>query len=126
MDITTVNVADTTATLKEKIKIPGVTLQWKIKSVKFVGLLFTTSMPCGITDEVAKTIACSFVTSRLDYANSVMYGISAKNIHRLQRMQNALARVVLGSSASKFSHYSTNVLCHLHWLPVQYRIQFKL
>jgi len=35
-----------------------------------------------ITDEVAKTIACSFVTSRrsrLDYANSVLYGISAKN-----------------------------------------------
>ena len=25
-----------------------------------------------ITDEVAKTIACSFVTSRLDYANSVL------------------------------------------------------
>ena len=25
----------------------------------------------------------------------------------------------------KFSH-STNMLCHLHWLPVQYRIQFKL
>ena len=62
-----------------------------------------------ITDEVAKTIACSFVTSRLDYANSVLYGIWAKNIHRLQRMQNTLARVVLGSSASKFSH-STDVV----------------
>jgi len=62
-----------------------------------------------IADEVAKTIACSFVTSRLDYANSVLYGISAKNIHRLQRIQNALARVVLGSSVSKFSH-STDML----------------
>ena len=30
-------------------------------------------------------------------------------------MQNTLARVVLGSSASKFSH-STDMLCHLHWL----------
>ena len=29
------------------------------------------------------------------------------------------------SSASKFSH-STDMLCHLHWLPVQCRIQFKL
>ena len=78
-----------------------------------------------ITDEVAKTVACSFITSRLDYANSVLYGISAKNIHCLQRMQNAIARVVLGSSASEFSH-STDMLCHLHWLPVQYHIQFKL
>ena len=66
-----------------------------------------------ITNEVAKTIACSFVTSRLDYANSVLYGISVKNIHCLQWMQNTLAQVVLGSSASKFSH-STEMLCHLH------------
>jgi len=29
------------------------------------------------------------------------------------------------ATASKFSH-STDMLCHLHWLPVQYRIQFKL
>jgi len=54
-----------------------------------------------ITDEVAITIACSFVTSCLVYANSVLYGISAKNIHRLQRMRNALAQVVLGSSVFK-------------------------
>ena len=70
-------------------------------------------------------IAYLFVTSRLDYVNSALYGISAKNIHRLQRMQNTLARVVLGSSASKFSH-STDMLRYLHWLPVEYRIKFKL
>jgi len=34
-----------------------------------------------ITDDVAKTISCSFVTSRLDYVNFALYGISAKNIH---------------------------------------------
>ena len=48
---------------------------------------------------------------------------AAKNIHRLQRMQNTLARVVLGSSASKFSH-SADMLRYLHWLPVEYRIKF--
>ena len=32
-------------------------------------------------------------TSRLDYANSVLYGISAKYISRLQRTQNTLARI---------------------------------
>jgi len=37
-----------------------------------------------ITDAVAQTIVCSFVTSRLDYANSVLCVILAKNIHRLQ------------------------------------------
>jgi len=78
-----------------------------------------------VTDDIAKTIACSFVTSRLDYVNFALYGISAKNIHRLQWMQNTLARVVLGSSAAKFSH-SIDMLCYLHWLPVEYWIKFKL
>jgi len=40
-------------------------------------------------------------------------------------MQNTLARVIHGSLESKFSH-STDMLCHLHWLPVQHHIQFKL
>ena len=33
--------------------------------------------------------------------------------------------IPLTTSKSKFSH-STDMLCNLHWLPVQYRIQFKL
>ena len=40
-------------------------------------------------------------------------------------MQNTLARVVLGSSAAKFSH-SIDMLRYLHWLPVEYGIKFKL
>jgi hypothetical protein len=49
-----------------------------------------------ITDKVAKTVTCSVVGARLDYANSVLYGVLQKNIHRLQRIQNILARVVAG------------------------------
>jgi len=36
----------------------------------------------------------STVGSRLDYCNSVLYGMSQTNNDRLQRMQNVLARVV--------------------------------
>jgi len=43
---------------------------------------------------MARTVACALVNSRIDYANSVLYGTSAANIVRLQRIQNALARVV--------------------------------
>jgi len=78
-----------------------------------------------ITDDVAKTIACSFVGARLDYANSVLYGVSKQNITRLQRIQNATARVVVGSAASEFIS-SLAMLQHLHWLPVDYRIKFKM
>ena len=43
---------------------------------------------------VAKTIATALVSSRLDYCNSLLYNIANKDIARLQRVQNCLARVV--------------------------------
>jgi len=68
-------------------------------------------------------IACSVVGSRLDYVNAVLCGTSFKNINRLQRIQNAMSRCVLDSKA----HRSSNALLHqLHWLPICYRIDFKL
>jgi len=41
----------------------------------------------------------------------------------LQRVQNAAARLILGLSRSDHVH---PVLRELHWLPVVYRIKFKL
>ena len=76
-----------------------------------------------ITAEDANMIACSVVGARLDYANAVLYGVSKKNISRLQRIQNALARCVVDSKL----HLNSNAsLQHLHWLPVDYRIKFKI
>jgi len=43
---------------------------------------------------MAKTIACALVGARLDYANSVLVGVKTKHVARLQRAQNAVARVV--------------------------------
>jgi len=41
-----------------------------------------------------RTIAAALVSTRLDYANSILYGIPAKYISRLQRTHNTLARFV--------------------------------
>jgi len=43
---------------------------------------------------MAKTVVCALVNSRLDFANAVLYGTSVANIAKLQRLQNAHARVV--------------------------------
>ena len=53
---------------------------------------------------VAKTIATALVSSRLDYCNSLLYNTANKDIARLQRVQNCLARVVTHSP-----HFSSSV-----------------
>ncbi len=65
----------------------------------------------------------AFASSRLDYCNSLYMGISQSNINRLQMVQNAAARLLTGTR--RFDHISP-VLCSLHWLPVCYRIEFKI
>jgi len=70
-----------------------------------------------------KTIATALITTRLDYCNSLLNHTANKDIPKLQRVQNCLARVVTRSS--RFSR-SVPLLKSLHWLPVHYRIIFKI
>lgn len=65
----------------------------------------------------------SFITSRLDYCNSLYIGVSQTCVSRLQLVQNAAARLL--KRKRKRSHI-TPVLISLHWLPVKYRIEFKV
>ena len=78
-----------------------------------------------ISEDTAKMVASVLVGSRLDYANSVLYGTTQKNISKLQKAQNLLARVVTCSPRSSQSS-SYNLLQHLHWLPIRHRINFKI
>ena len=63
---------------------------------------------------VAKTIATALVSSRLDYCNSLVYKNANKEIAKLQRFQNGLAKVVARSPC--FSR-SVPLLKSLHWFP---------
>ena len=63
------------------------------------------------------------ITSKLDYCNSLMLGIPKKQMERLQKCQNHAARVI--TLRRKYDHI-TPVLVDLHWLPVKYRIDYKV
>ena len=73
--------------------------------------------------DATKTIVHALIYSRLDYCNSLYYGLLNTQIQRLQRIQNAAARIIL--KRKKFDHIIP-VLIELHWLPLKYRITFKL
>ena len=78
-----------------------------------------------LDDSMAGSVASSLVSSRLDYVNFILYGTSLKNINRLQRIQHSLARVVT-HRCSRALPSATALLKQLHWLPVEWRIRFKL
>ena len=65
----------------------------------------------------------AFVTTRLDYCNSVLAGLPHSTIDPLQRFQNAAARLVAGTGTRD---HITPVLLSLHWLPIRFRIIYKL
>jgi hypothetical protein len=72
---------------------------------------------------MAKSVAVAIVQSRLDYCNSLFFGTSQHNIRKLQRIQNTLARIVVGHPLAASS---SEPLYNLHWLPVHHRINFKI
>jgi hypothetical protein len=76
-----------------------------------------------ISQDAASLLVHAFITSRLDYGNALLAGLSASLISKLQRIMNIAARIV--TRTKKFDHI-TPVLKHLHWLPVCKRIDFKI
>ena len=58
------------------------------------------------------------------YCNSLLYGLPKYQLSKLQRVMNASARLVY-YCAPKSCHI-TPLLRELHWLPVCYRIEYKL
>jgi len=65
----------------------------------------------------------AFVSSRLDYCNSLFTCLSKKELGRLQIVQNSAARLL--TRTNRTAHV-TPLLKSLHWLPVASRIKFKI
>jgi len=135
-DVTSIHVSHTTIQPSCTLKSLGVTLD---KQLSFDQHIVDVCKACyfhiralrhvreSLTDDVATTVACSIISSRLDYCNSLFTGMSAANFAKLQHVQNTLALVL--QRCSKHDHITPPVspaLIQLHWLPIQQRATYKL
>ena len=77
--------------------------------------------------ELTEAIINAFVTTNLDYCNAILYGLPTYMdlvlLNHLQLVQNRAARIVTFSK--KYEHIIPSLI-DLHWLPVEYRIIYKI
>jgi len=127
-----VKVAGVDLSVAEDIKVLGVILD---RSLTFDKHVSAVARSCNyhaqairhirhlLTIELAQTLACSLILSRIDYCNAVLHGAPSSTILKLQRVQNNAARIV--HQVPRQSHVHS-LLKELHWLPVEQRISYKL
>ena len=130
--IETISIGDSEITPTESARNLGVIFDTGINMKKhissvcskaFLQLRNLYSIRRYLTPSATETLVHAFISSRLDYCNSLLLGLPDCDINKLQRVQNSAARLV--TRTQKFNHI-TPVLVQLHWLPVRQRITFKV
>ena len=76
-----------------------------------------------LDDVTCARVINALVTSRLDFQNSLLLGLPQCQVERLQKAQNAAARLL---TRTKKRQHITPIPMDLHWLPVRARIDYKV
>ncbi len=76
-----------------------------------------------VTEVAAKTMVYALVTNKLDYCNSLLYGLPDILLNKLWNVQKSAARLIIISG--KYQHISPTMK-KLNWLPIQQRIEYKV
>jgi len=101
--LTSVFVAGVDLSIANSMKVLGVTLD---RRLTFDDHVSAVARSCNyharamrhvqlLTVDLAQTLACTLILSRIDYCNAVLHGAPSCTIQKLQRLQNNAARVVL-------------------------------
>ena len=96
----------------------------KVVKSSFMTIRELSSIKQFLTEDQLKSAVCSFIFSRLDYCNSLYYGINSELVAKLQSVQNAAARLTLKKNV--FRKSVSDRIRQNHWLRLHERILFKI
>ena len=134
LDCDAIKILDTDISLQKSVKYLGVRMDQTLSMSdhisdvcrsSFLSLRRIGSIRPYLTEKATACLINSVVTSRLDFCNSTLTGITSDQINRLQRVQNCSARLIAKKRKHEREHI-TPILTELHWLPLEFRIQYKL
>ena len=100
----TIKVAGADIQFSEAVKLLGVTLDTSLSFDQHVidvvracnfHLRSLRHLRPSLTFESAKSMATADIGARIDYCNSLLHGTAERNLNRLQKVQNATARMTL-------------------------------
>ena len=126
------NVGSTVITPGEHVRNLGVIMDTKftmephitnIMQIAFLKIRQISYYRKFLTPSAVKTLIHAYIKSRLDYCDGLLYGLPTNLVAKLQSILNTAAWLV--TKPRKHEHIIP-VMINLHWLPIQYRIQFKL
>ena len=129
---TSVRVGDARITAEKKVRNIGAFFDNELKmgahinhvsKSAWINLFKIGKIRSYLTEDQAKSVVHAYVVSKLDCYNALLAGITTAQLTQLQRVQNAAAKLITRSK--KYDHV-TPLLHHLHWLPVEDRIIFKI
>ena len=79
-----------------------------------------------LSKELKTQLVRSFILSRIDYCNICLYGIKKGEIYQLQKLLNSTVRFFFNLTGDRYRDHITPYLKELHFLPVEYRITYKV
>ena len=96
---------------------PELTMNTHVNKLCSVGYfhLYLRCIRKYLSQETCEQLVHAFITSRIDYCNSLLYGLPAKQLDKIQRVQNTAARIIF--RLPKLCRITPS-LFSLHWLPV--------
>ena len=106
---------DSHTTMSNQISNICRSVRYQLRNIGFIRKYLSKS--------ATEKIVHALISSRLDFGNALLFKLPQNLLYKLQKLQNAAARVV--TLTSKRSHI-TPILHSLHWLPIKDRIIFKI